>query len=188
MILLVLGVLLWSGVHLLRGVAPRVRDALIARIGPDRYKGLFSLAIVASIVLMVIGWRSTVPGIAYPPPAWGRPTALILMLVVFILFAASGVPTNIKRLVRHPQLVGVTTWSVAHLLANGDTRSLVLFAGIGLWALFQIRVSNRLEGAWEKPAAAPFSAEIKPVVGGLVAYVILLLVHPYLFGVSPIGM
>ncbi len=188
MVLLVLGVLLWSGTHLIRGIAPSVRDALVSKIGLDRYKGVFSLAIVASIVLMVLGWRSTIPGIAYLPPAWGRSAALVLMLVAFILFAASGVPTNIKRLIRHPQLTGVATWSVAHLLANGDTRSLVLFTGVGLWALVQIRVSNRLEGAWDKPAAAPFSAEIKTLVGGLVAYVILLLVHPYLFGVSPLGM
>ncbi len=187
MILLGLGVLLWSGVHLIRGMAPSMRDNLVATIGEGPYKGLFSLALLASIGLMVAGWRSATPDLLYLPPAWGRTAALPLMLVALILFAASGVPTNIKRFLRHPQLTGVATWSVAHLLANGDSRSVILFAGIGMWALLEMPLINRRNQPWQAPPALPLSAEIKPLVGGLVGYIVLFLAHPYLFGVSPLA-
>jgi uncharacterized membrane protein len=107
------------------------------------------------------------------------------MLVALVLFAASGVPTNLKRFIRHPQLTGVATWAIAHLLSNGDSRSLVLFGGVGLWALLEIVAIDRREGQWARPPALPLSAEIKPLVGGVVLYAVFLLAHPYLFGVSP---
>ncbi len=188
MVRLALGVLLWSATHFFRGLAPQAREALISRVGLDRYKGLFSLSIVASVALIVSGWRGSSPELVYLPPYWGRSAALGLMLVALVLFAASGVPTNIKRVLRHPQLCGVATWSFAHLLANGDTRSVVLFSGIGLWALLQMLLINRREGAWVKPPPVPLAAEIKPLVGGLVGYLVLFFAHPYFSGVSPVGM
>jgi uncharacterized membrane protein len=162
-----------------------MRRSLVARLGDTRYRGLFSLLIVASILLLVLGWRAATPAMIYQPPAWGHGAALVLMLAALILFAASGLPTNIKRFIRHPQLTGVATWAIAHLLCNGDDRSAVLFGGIGLWALIEILVINRREGPWQKPPALPLGADIKPLVGGVLGYVVLLLAHPYLFGVSP---
>ncbi len=188
MVQLALGVLLWTTTHLLRGAAPQAREAVIARIGLDRYKGLFSLLIVASIVLIVAGWRGTTPELVYLPLPWGRSAALILMMLALVLFAASGVPTNIKRWLRHPQLSGVVVWSIAHLLANGDSRSVLLFTGLGSWALLQIVVINRREGAWLKPPPVTMVAELKPLIAGIVAYVVLFFAHPYLFGVSPLAM
>ncbi len=186
MALLLLGVLLWSATHLIRGVAPGGREALIARFGEGPYKGLFSLALIASVVLMVTGWRSATPTVVYYLPLWGQSVALVLMFVALVLFAASGVPTNLKRYLRHPQLTGVAVWALAHLLANGDQRSVVLFGGIGLWALLEMPLISRREGEWKKPSPLPWSAELKPLVGGVVAYIVLLLLHPYLFGVTPL--
>lgn len=185
MIWLVLGIALWSSAHLLRCAAPSLRASLIARLGDQGYRGAFSLAIVLAVALIVVGWRTSAPLVVYGPPPFGVAAAQILMAVGLILFAASGVPTNIKRFVRHPQLTGVAVWSVAHLLANGDRRSVVLFAGIGLWAIVEIALISRREGPWQKPPALPLAAELKPLVGGVVAYVVLFLAHPYLFGVSP---
>ncbi len=185
MLWLCLGVLLWSAAHLLKSVAASTRAALVERLGNDAYRGVFSLVIVASVVLMVIGWRATDWSILYVPPTWARHTNLLLMLVAMFLFAASGMPSNVKRAVRHPQLTGVIVWSVGHLLANGDSRSLVLFGGIGLWAVVSIVAINRRDGAWPKPAAVPISADLKAAGGGLVGYVVLYLAHPYLFGVAP---
>lgn len=182
---LVLGIVLWSAAHLLRCVAPSLRASLIERVGAEPYRGLFSLVILISIAAMVVGWRSATPALLYAPPRFAGTAAQLLMLVALVLFAASGVPTNIKRFVRHPQLTGVTTWSAAHLLANGDTRAVALFAGIGVWAIVEIALINRREGTWRKPSSLPLTAEVKPLVGGLVAYVVLFLAHPYLFGVSP---
>jgi hypothetical protein len=101
-----------------------------------------------------------------------------------VLFVGSNVPTNLKRIVRHPQLTGVAVWGIAHLLANGDLRSLVLFGGIGLWAVVAMVAINRRDGAWEKPEPLPLAAELKPLVGGIVAYGVLVLAHPYIAGVS----
>jgi uncharacterized membrane protein len=106
------------------------------------------------------------------------------MVVALVLFAASGVPTNLKRVLRHPQLAGVATWAGAHLLANGDSRSLVLFGGIGLWALASMRLINRRDGAWQKPGALPLSADLKPLIAGIVAFALVYLAHPWIAGVS----
>ncbi len=183
---LILGVLVWSLVHPLRSVAAPTRASLISRLGDNGYQGAFSLVILASIVLMVVGWRSSVPTAVYLPPVWGRSAAIILMLAAFVLFAASALPTNIKRYVRHPQLTGAVVWAAAHLLSNGDSRSVVLFGAIGLWALIQMPLISRREGAWKKPDPVPLGAEVKVVIAGIVGYIVLLLAHPYLFGVAPI--
>ena len=186
MVWLLLGVLVWSVVHASKSAAPGLRAGLVQRLREDPYKGLFSLAILLSVVLMVVGWRAATPTPVYAPPAWGHAAALPLMIVALVLLVASAVPTNIKRVVRHPQLTGVALWALAHLLANGDRRSIVLFAGIGIWALLEMVLINRREGARQKPAPLPLSADLKPLVGGLVAYFVLLVAHPYLFGVSPL--
>jgi uncharacterized membrane protein len=185
MTLLILGILLWSGAHLVPSVAAEARAGCIERIGEGPYKGLFSLSLVAAIVLMALGWRSTTPEAVYAAPAWGASLTNIAMLVSLVLFMGSNVPTNLKRFVRHPQLTGVAVWSLAHLLSNGDLRSIVLFGGLGLWAVVEIFTISRREGAWEKPEALPLAAEVKPLVAGIIGYVVFALLHPYIAGVSP---
>ena len=100
-----------------------------------------------------------------------------------MLFAASGVASNLKRLVRHPQLTGVLVWTGAHLLSNGEDRLLVLFGGLGLWAIVAIALINRRDGAWEKPERPPLAAELKPLLAAIVVYAVLRLVHSYITGV-----
>jgi len=185
MIFLILGVLIWSGVHLIPSLAVPQRAAWIERIGEGPYKGLFALSLVGAIVLMVMGWRSTAPVAVYTAPAWGVWFGNVAMLVSLVLFMGSNVPCNLKRVVRHPQLTGVAIWALAHLVANGDLRSLVLFGGIGLWAVVEVVSINRRDGDWEKPEPLPLSAEVKPLVAGVITYIVLVFAHPYLSGVSP---
>jgi uncharacterized membrane protein len=185
MIWLILGALLFAGIHTLP-TAPAARGRVLERLGKQRYKGLFSLGIVGGIALMVIGWRSSVPSALYAPPDWGATVANPLIFVALVFFVASGVPTNLKRLIRHPQLTGVVTWAGAHLLANGDSRSLALFGGIGLWAVVEMGLLNRRDGAWQRPEPLPLAAELKPLIGAALAFAILFLVHPYITGVSPL--
>jgi uncharacterized membrane protein len=184
-VLLVLGVLLWSAVHLLPCAGASVRAGLVERLGEGPYKGLFALSIVISVVLMVLGWRSTDPRLVYLPPVWTIPISDVLMLVALFLFVASALPTNVKRILRHPQLTSIVIWAGAHLLSNGDTRSLVLFGGLGAWAIVAMLAINRRDGAWRKPDPLPFSAELKPLVGAIVAFGVLFAVHPWFAGVSP---
>ncbi len=184
MIWLILGVLLFAGVHTIPSLGASARARFIEQRGDGPYKGLFSLALVVAIGLMIFGWRNTAPAWLWAPPAWGRLVANGLMVVSLLLFLASAVPTNLKRILRHPQLTGVATWAVAHLLANGESRSLVLFGGLGLWAVLQIVLINRRDGAWEKPEELPLAADLKPVVGALVVYGVLLWAHPWIAGPS----
>jgi uncharacterized membrane protein len=77
---------------------------------------------------------------------------------------------------------------MAHLLSNGDTRSLVLFGVLGSWALVEIRLISRREGPWRRPDAQPLQAELKPIFAGVIGYLVFFVAHPYLFGVSPTPM
>jgi uncharacterized membrane protein len=181
---LVLGVLLWSSAHLLPSAGASVRAGWMSRLGEGPYKGLFALTILLSVVLMVLGWRAAEPVHLYAAPGGLRLITNLLMAIALVLFVASGVPTNLKRVLRHPQLTGVATWSVAHLLSNGDSRSLVLFGGIGVWALVAMVCINLRDGAWQKPEPLPMSAEIRPLVGGVVLFAILFFAHPWIAGVS----
>jgi uncharacterized membrane protein len=182
-----LGVIIWSVVHAVPGLAPGLRASLAARLGENGYKIAFTAAMLLSLLLIVLGWRATTPEIVYEPPVWGRHLAMLLVLIAFLLFAFSHGKSNLKRFVRHPQLTAVIVWAIGHLLANGDSRSVVLFGVLGVWALAEIVIINRRDQAWTPPAPRPLSAEIKPVVIGVVLYAVFILIHPYLFGVSPIG-
>jgi uncharacterized membrane protein len=164
MTLLALGLILWIAAHLFKRLAPDARAGL-----GDRGRGIVTLAILAGVVLMVIGYRST-EGTFY----WGRSPALVginnlLMLISVYLFAAAGMKTAIARRLRHPMLTGVLLWSAAHLLVNGDTPSFLLFGGLGLWALAEMVVINRA-GPWVPPAAKPAKFEAMAVVGMLIVY------------------
>ena len=150
--------------------------------GIDR-QGIFSLALLAAIGLIIIGWRSTVPVSVYLPPAELRSVAMLITVLGFILMAAAGRPTRIGRIVRHPQLTGLLLWSLAHLLANGDSRSLVLFSGFALWSLAEIVLISKREGPWQKPETPAWSADIMAVVIGLVMAVALVWAHPWIAGV-----
>ncbi len=186
MIWLWLGVALWSGIHFIPSLAQGMRASLIERLGETFYKIAFALGIVLSIVFMIVGWRSTAPIGIYDPPAWGAPVGSLLVLVAFILFGVAHGKTNVKRFIRHPQLTGLVIWAAGHLLANGDNRSLVLFGMLGLWAIVEMMLISRREGAWARPDPMPLTGEIRPVVAGLVIFAAFLFAHPYLFGVSPI--
>ena len=187
MALLIAGVVLWSVVHLFPSVSPLGRTALKARLGEGPYKGAFSLALVVSIVLMVIGWRSIDRANLYNPLLYGSPIVSALMLVSFILFAAASAPGNVKRFLRHPMLTGMIVWGGAHLLANGESRSVVLFGGLGAWALISIVAINRREGAWvRKPAAVAISKDAMTVVASIALFALVAWGHRFVFNVSAI--
>jgi uncharacterized membrane protein len=184
MALLVSGVLLWSLVHLLPSIGRPLRQSLVGRLGENGYKGIFSLMLIGAIACIVIGWRSTPEVYLYVLPPWSRTAALVLMVVAFILIGAANYPTAIKRYLRHPMLTGVVLWSIGHLLANGTTRALILFGGVGLWALIEMPLINRREGTYEKPDSPGFAREIRGVAISLVIFGAVLYLHPKFTGVA----
>ncbi|UWQ21687.1 NnrU family protein [Jannaschia sp. W003] len=180
MIVLVLGLLLWAGAHFFKRIAPDAR----ARLG-DRGKGLVALLLVVSVVLMVLGYRAAPADAYWAPPAWTKHLNNLLMLVAFYLFGVGAAKGTTAGWLRHPQLTAVVLWSAAHVLANGEIKALVLFGGLGLWAVAEMIVINRAQ-PWERPAATSVKGDVKALVIGLVLYAVVAAVHVWL-GVWPFG-
>lgn len=182
--LLISGLVLWSVVHLIPGLAQPLKQTLTVKLGENGYKGIFTLLMIAALALIVFGWRSITPTFLYQLPVYVTHSAKLLVLFAFILFGASNYPTRIKNIIRHPQLTGVMVWAIAHLLMNGDNRSVLLFAWMGVWALLEIIVINRREGEWVKLDPPPVSREIRGLVISLVVFAVVSMIHPYIAGVS----
>lgn len=184
MTLLIAGLLVWSFVHFIPTLAGPLKQNLTDRFGPGGYKLIFTALILLSIALMVFGWRSIEPIFLYALPYGLKHVFMLLILIAFILMGASNYPTRIKSFVRHPQLTGVAVWALAHLLLNGDSRSVVLFGGLGIWALLEIILINRREGAWVKPAPAGWAREFRGLAISVVVFVVFAVAHPYFTGVA----
>ena len=185
MTLLTLGVLLWAVTHLMLSVTPSVKQSIAAKTGDNGFKGIFSLTMLVALALIISGWRSIEqPDYLYTLPLWTRHLGILLVLLGFILFVASGQPTRIKQYLRHPQLTGLILWAAAHLLMNGDSRSLVLFLGLAAWALGEMVAINRREGAWVKSDPPGWTAEVDNVAVAAVVYIAVAFAHPWLSGVA----
>lgn len=182
---LIIGIIIWSAAHLFKSVAPANRDQIERKLGENRYRGIFSLVIIGSLILIVLGWRSAVPHTLYAAPLPGGPLISALVLIGLVLFFASQFAGNIKRFVRHPQMIGTLLWSLAHLLTNGDSRSLTLFGGFAAWAILEIIFINRRDGKWQKPGPAAIRFDVIPLAIGSLAFASLLYFHQTLFGVTP---
>jgi uncharacterized membrane protein len=168
MILIILGVLLWSGAHLFKYIAPDAR----AKLG-DKGRGVVAGLSFLAIVLMVIGYRS-----AEGPVFWGRSSALVgvnnlLMLLAFYLFAASGAKTWITSKVKNPQLTAVKVWALAHLLVNGALEDILLFGGMMAWAVVTVILLKRTGG--ERPVYQPVGAK-KEITTALIAGVVVVII------------
>ncbi len=183
---LILGVTLWSVVHFVPTLAQPLRHRLIAQWGDGRYRAAFSIVVLFAIALIVVGWRSTPQVTLYQLPAWSGPIGFLLMITAFVLFGSAHHDTIIKRVIRHPQLMSMVVWSVSHLITNGSTRALVLFGGLGLWAIVEMPLINAREGEYKKPEAPGFKMELKGLAISAAIFVVALLLHPYFAGVAPI--
>ena len=185
--MLILGILLWSCAHLFVAMAPAQRQALIGRIGLGPYKGLFSLTLVLALVLIVAGWRATPPVSLYVPPVGLRHVTFLLMPLAVILFISARAPTDIKQRIRHPQLTGVKLWAVAHLLSNGEARSLILFGGLLAWAVLEVIFINRRDPVWKKPAPVGWGKTLISALIGLAVTAALVFGHRWFAGMPLIS-
>ena len=188
MTILILGLLIFLGVHSVRIFARPFRDAQVVA-SPGRWKGLYSLVSAVGLGLIIWGWivyRPAAPQL-YDPPTWGRHVALGLVWAAFILLAGSNGPVGrIKAAVRHPMLIGVILWSMGHLLANGDQASALLFGAFLAWAAVDLfSALGRREPA--PVVTRPIADLIMIVVGTALYALFVLFLHRFLFGVSPLG-
>jgi uncharacterized membrane protein len=182
MSLLIVGLIAFFAVHLIPAV-PAARLALIDRLGPQRYKLLFSLASGVGLVLIVAGFAHSGPRIPlFEPLPAARALAPSAMIVSFILFAAANMRCHLRRLLQHPMLLGLLIWSAVHLLANGDR------AGTLLFGAFLIYGTVDLVSAVTRRAVKPFVPEVKfdamAIVGGVAVAALVMTFHRMLFGVA----
>ena len=192
MTLLILGLVLFLGVHSTRIVADSWRTATIARVGEKPWKGIYSLLSIAGFVLLVIGYGAArqSPVVLYAPPVWTRHLAALLTIPAFVLLAAAYVPGNaIKRAVGHPMMAGVKVWALAHLLANGTLADFLLFGTFLSWAVLGFIAARRRDRASGTTyPAGPGSRTAIAVVAGLVAWAVFAFaLHRPLIGVAPFG-
>lgn len=175
MLLLSLGLILWIAPHFLKRLAPGLRESW-----GERGKGAIALLIVIGVVLMVIGYRSADFVPLYDPlPGMGHANNTLMLISVF-LFGVGGTKGTLYTRMRHPMLTGQILWAVAHLLVNGDLASVVLFGGIGLWALVQMVLIN-LAGPWVRPAGGRgLKGDAMNLVGTLVLFGVIALIHQWL--------
>ena len=185
--ILVAGLLLFLAPHVLTTFRPQ-RQSIIDRIGKNTYKVVYSLVSLAGVVLMFYGYseyRATGWINVWNPPAWTRHLAVTLTWPAMICLVATYSPGRIKTVLKHPTLVGLKLWALAHLLANGDLGSMVLFGTLLAYAVFdRISLKRRTD-----PGAPPIPVggmrnDVIAVVGGTVLYVLLgWWFHPYVIGV-----
>jgi uncharacterized membrane protein len=193
MLVLVVGLAVFLGVHSVSIVAPEWRSATVARMGERPWKGVYSVASAIGLVLIVVGYGMARrdPVVLYTPPLALRHLALVVMLPVFPLLFAAYLPGRIRAAAKHPFLLAVKIWAFAHLLANGTLADVLLFGAFLAWAVAD-RISVKRRPAaqtHEVPAASPSPAnDAIALVGGLVVYaVVLLWAHRWIVGVSPLG-
>ena len=186
MAILLLGLALFILVHLIPVYATGLKASLVARLGANPYRGVFSLVIIGSIYLIYLGWTGTDVTWLYTPPAWGYHVTPLFVLIGFILFFSSKAPTNIRRVVRHPQLTGVTFWAVGHLISNGENRSVLLFGSLLIWAIVAAIGTNRRDAEWIKPPRQVFIKDIVTILIGLAAFAGFAYIHEWLIGVDPL--
>lgn len=188
MTMLIAGLVLFLGAHTFTTMRD-ARGAAIARIGEGPYKGLYSLASAVGLVLIVWGfgrYRSGVYVTVWDPPAWLHPITLILMWASFVALAAAYAPSGkVKGMLRHPMLVGIKAWALAHLLVNGDLGSILLFGAILTWAVYD-RIALKRRGDAGAPASGFTAGDAISLVVGSALYAAMFWLHPWLIGV-PIG-
>ena len=197
MVILATGLILFLGVHSLRSGGESLRHALIERLGPLAFKGIYSLLSLVGFVCLVIGFHQVqlAPVVLWTPPSGSAHLAVVLMWISMVLLAAAYVPRNaIKSRLGHPMVLSVKVWALAHLIANGKLGDLVLFSAFLIWAIFNFRAARRRDrAALATPISAASGVEntvpaLAIVLGlGTVIWGLLLGgLHQYLVGISPL--
>lgn len=189
MTILVLGLVLFLGVHSVSIVAPAWRAGMVEKLGERAWKGLYSLLALVGLVLLIFGYGQARqdPIVLWAPPFWTRHVVAALMLPVFPMLLAAYLPGRIRSALKHPMLAAVKLWAFAHLIANGMLADVLLFGGFLAWAVAD-RISMKRRAPQATPAAPSTRAnDAIAVVAGLALYAAFVLwLHVRLIGVPAV--
>jgi len=192
MAILILGLVLFLGVHSTRIFADGWRGAMVPRVGLNRWKGIYSALSIAGLVLLIWGYGLAQPSAVglWSPPAWTAHLAALLTAVAFVLLAATYVPRNqIQAALHHPMVLGVQIWALAHLLANGTQVHALLFGSFLVWAFLSYlaaRRRDRVEARIYPPGTLPRT--LAAVAAGLGLWAVFTFwLHERWIGVAPLG-
>ena len=190
MALLVIGLVLFFGIHSLVIFAPGSREWLQQELGRHGWRGLHSVLSLAGFVLIIVGYGKArlAPEVLYLPPFWMRHVTFTLMLPVFPLLVAAYLPGRIKAALKHPMLVAVKLWALAHLLSNGMLADVLLFGGFLAWAVADRISLQRRPPVLQSGVTPRFRNDVIAVVAGLLLYLATLLwLHRLVIGVPLVG-
>lgn len=189
---LVLGLVIFLGVHSVRIVADGWRTSMRERLGEPAWKGLYTLLSIAGFSLIVWGFGQTrlQPEVLWVPPVAMRHVAALLVLIAFIFLAAAYVPGNaIKARLHHPMILGVKVWALAHLLANGKLADVVLFGAFLVWAILDFRSARQRDRAagTRYPSGNAMGTALTVVIGIVAWAAFAFWGHQALIGVAPLA-
>lgn len=190
MIVLILGLLMFLGIHSVRMLASEWRSAQILRWGEMPWKGLYSVVSLVGFGLIIWGYglARAEPIVLWLPPLWTRPVAGVLTLISFILLVATYLPgTRIKAAVGHPMVLGVKAWALAHLICNGNLADLLLFGSFLAWAVADFISFRRRDRATGQtyPALGLSRDALAVAIGLAVWFGFARVGHAWLIGMSP---
>jgi uncharacterized membrane protein len=191
LLVLVLGLILFLGSHVFVTMRPQ-RDALVKRLGEWPYKGLFAVISIAGLFVIGKGfgmYREAGPIVVWSPPHLMSYITVFLMWLACICVAAAYLPGDIKRTLKHPMLVGVKLWAVAHLLTNGDLGGIILFGAVLAWAVYdRITLKRRSDPGGPPIPIGGRRNDIVAIIVGTILYLALGLVfHPLVVGLMVFG-
>ena len=182
MTMLVAGLAIFFAAHtftMFRGA----RQSLLDRLGAMPYRGLYSLVALGGFILIVMGYGDATRIELWAPPAWMRHLTMLLMLPVFVMFAAAYLSGHIKARLKNPMLIALKTWAFAHLLVNGDLASVLLFGTFLAWAVIDL-IAVKRSGRGSVVAEPRIAFDIAALVIGLGIYALIVAyAHIYLAGV-----
>ena len=190
MLLLIIGLIVFLGIHAINLINPGLRQQMIDKRGRGTWRVVYSIIALVGLVLIIVGYGQARmdPTWLWFPPAGLRHLALILTLIGFVLVAAAFVPRNrLKAKLGHPMYAGVKIWALAHLLANGSVADVLLFGGFLAWAIAGFAVQRRRDrAAGVIHPAGTMTGDITTIAAGLVTWAIFaMFLHTLLIGVSP---
>ncbi len=187
---LVLGLVIFIGMHSVRIVADDFRTRRIEHVGVNVWRGMYSAVSLVGLVLIVAGYGVArgAPQVVWVPPVWTAHLAALLTIPAFILIASAYVPgTRIRKKLGHPMVLGVKVWAFAHLIANGMLADILLFGTFLVWAIADYASARRRDRkAGTIYSVGPISRDIIAVVVGLIAWAVFAMwLHLLLIGVAP---